>query len=120
VTLLEAVESVDAGDIYLQEWINLRGDELLTELREHVGRATLFLSKTFVNEYPGVIEKARSQSGEPTYYPKRGPADSELDPNRSVVEQFELLRVVDNERYPAFFEHRGHRYRLQIEKADYE
>jgi methionyl-tRNA formyltransferase len=37
-----------------------------------------------------------------------------LDQQRSLAEQFELLRVVDNVRYPAFFHWRGRRYELQV------
>jgi methionyl-tRNA formyltransferase len=35
-----------------------------------------------------------------------------------LAEQFDLLRVVDSERFPAFFEYRGRRYKLKIEKDD--
>ena len=51
---------------------------------------------------------------------RRTPADSRLDPDKSIAEQFELLRVVDNQRYPAFFDHRGRRYRITIEKVDHD
>ena len=117
VTLLEAAESVDAGDIYLQEWFDLAGHELLDQLRDQVAQATLSLCRTFVGEYPNVLRKARLQSGEPSYYPRRGPEDSELNPDKSLAEQFDVLRVVDSERYPAFFKIRGQRYHLRIEKA---
>ena len=35
---------------------------------------------------------------------------------KSIVEQFDLLRVVDKKRYPCFIEHRGHRYKINMEK----
>jgi methionyl-tRNA formyltransferase len=54
----------------------------------------------------------------PTYHPRRTPAMSELDPHKTIAEQFDLLRVADPDRYPAFFHFRGHRYVLKIEKAD--
>jgi len=41
--------------------------------------------------------------------------DSRLDIDRSIKEQFNLLRVVGNEEYPAFFEINGHKYLLKIE-----
>jgi len=47
-------------------------------------------------------------------YRRRRPADSRLDPDRTLAEQFELLRVVDNDRYPAFFEWRGRCYEVKI------
>jgi methionyl-tRNA formyltransferase len=57
------------------------------------------------------------QAGEPTWYARRRAADSRLDPDRTLAQQFDLLRVVDNDRYPAFFDLRGHRYRLRIDDA---
>ena len=53
---------------------------------------------------------------EATYYPKRTPRDSEIDPRKSIAEQFDLVRVCDPVRFPAFFYHRGHRYVLKLEK----
>ena len=35
---------------------------------------------------------------------------------KSLAELFDRLRVADNERYPAFFTHRGHTYVLKISK----
>ena len=37
--------------------------------------------------------------------------------SRSIAEQFDLLRVADPQRFPAFFDLRGHRYLVRIEKA---
>jgi methionyl-tRNA formyltransferase len=63
--------------------------------------------------------KPFSQSNErATFYRKRTPNDSKIDPQKSISSQFDLLRVSDPERYPAFFEHRGHRYKISISKMD--
>ena len=40
------------------------------------------------------------------------PADFEWDPQVSLAEQFEFLRVVDNVHYLSFFDWRGRRYRV--------
>ncbi len=58
------------------------------------------------------------QIGEPTYYRKRSPSDSELSWDKTLGEQFNLLRVCDPERYPAFFRADGHRYSVTIRKMD--
>ena len=50
------------------------------------------------------------------FYSKRNKKSNELDVNKSIEEQFNLLRVVDNERYPAHFNLNGHTYVLKIEK----
>jgi methionyl-tRNA formyltransferase len=59
-----------------------------------------------------------AQTGGGSVYPRRRPADSKLDPEQSIAEQFALLRVVDNRHYPAYLDWKGHRYTLSIEKAE--
>jgi len=56
------------------------------------------------------------QEGEPTYFPRRKPEDGELDVNKTIREQFDLMRVADNERYPSFFNFKGYRYKIVIDK----
>jgi ribosomal protein S18 acetylase RimI-like enzyme len=116
VTLIEAEDAVDTGRIYLQEWIELEGSELSADWRAKQARCTTSLCKRWVENYPASVETAREQQGDASYFEKRERAHSELDPNLSIVNQFELLRVVDNKRYPAFFNIRGQLYRLLIEK----
>ena len=58
------------------------------------------------------------QTGDESFYPRRKPDDSRLDPSRTLADQFHLLRVVDNERYPAFFESCGSLYTLRIRKVE--
>lgn len=112
VTLFEAVEQVDAGPVYGQEILQLDGTELLAELKHMQGEATTKLILNFIYKYPDV--SGREQEGQSTFYKKRGPGDSELDVNKSIAEQFNLLRVCDNEQYPAFFKYRGKKYKLKI------
>ena len=58
------------------------------------------------------------QKGSSTYYKKRDANDSKLDINKSIKEQFNLLRIVNNREYPAFFEIDGHKFLLKIEKFE--
>jgi hypothetical protein len=46
--------------------------------------------------------------------PRRRQSDSRLDPDKTIAEQLNLLRVVDEERYPAYFDYRGHSYHMTI------
>jgi UDP-2,4-diacetamido-2,4,6-trideoxy-beta-L-altropyranose hydrolase len=118
VTLIEAADEVDAGDIYLQEHIALQGSELNPEWRAMLAASTFSLCRQFVENYPAVLEQARVQAGEPTTYPRRRAVDSRLDSGKSIAEQFDLLRIVDNDEYPALFELYGKRYILRIEKSE--
>ena len=118
VTLFEAVSELDAGPIYLQKQLDLQGQELVGEWRVLQAQATLELCLGWVYRYQEVVEAAKPQLGEPSYYRRRRPNDSELDPDRSLSEQFNLLRVVDNECYPAFFKWKKKRYFLKIHSSD--
>lgn len=98
---------LDAGPIHLKTSINLNGAELVNEWRQLQAEATINLCLQWVDNYQDLINSAYPQKGVASYYRRRRPADSQLDPERTLAEQFDLLRVVDNDRYPAFFEWRG-------------
>jgi methionyl-tRNA formyltransferase len=118
VTLFEAAEAVDSGPIYKQVVIRFSGLELIDELRHAVMQATVDVCRSFVSEYPAVIATGIPQQGEPTFYARRYPKDSVIDVEKPVQEQFNLLRTVDNVRYPAWFEFKGKRFILRIEKQN--
>ena len=114
VTLFEAAEKVDSGDIYYREIVKFEGHELVDELRQKQGEKTVELVKKFIDNYLSIIGK--KQTGVESFYERRTSESSELDINKTIAEQFNLLRVVDNERYPAFFSYQGHRYIIKIFK----
>lgn len=114
VTLIEAADKVDSGTIYAQRWIEFSGHELVDELRAAQAQATRALCREFVDDYPASVERGVGQHGEESFYPRRGPEDSRLEPEQSLADQFDLMRVVDNVRYPAFFDWRGRRFELHI------
>jgi hypothetical protein len=118
VTLFEAADQLDSGVIYDQDWLEFEGHELIDELRRVQAGTTLLLCMRFIDRYPKRVDSACAQVGEPTFYPRRKPEDSRLDPAKSINAQFDLLRVVDNVRYPAYFDLRGFHYRLMVEKFE--
>jgi methionyl-tRNA formyltransferase len=116
VSLLEAEDQVDTGAIWAQRHLVLEGHELYDEIN-----AKLFaIELDLMNE--GVASLGRKTSAPqdervPTHYRRRSPEDSRLDPDQPLAGQFDLLRVADPERFPAFFDLRGHRYLIRLEKA---
>lgn len=116
VTLFEAQESVDAGAIYAKEHIMLNGTELLQEIKHQQGLVTKRLIHQFISQYPKI--KGVKQTGTSSFYAKRTSNNSELNIDKSIREQFNLLRVCDNERYPAFFTIGNTKYILKIYKDD--
>ncbi|MEM5581298.1 formyltransferase family protein [Roseibium sp. AS2] len=116
LSLFEMDGTADTGPIVKQSTITFKGHELNDEIRDALGRCVVDICMDYLKAETRPV--AVAQSGDPTWYRRRKPADSELDPHKSIAEQFQLLRVVDNERYPAFFTINGHRYTLKIAKAD--
>ena len=114
ITLFEAADIIDSGKIYLQDTIKLSGNELFDELKDLQGQKTINLITNFLKNMQ--IIRAREQIGKPTFYNRRGPEDSRLDINKTISQQFNLLRVCDNKQYPAFFIKNGVKYLLKIEK----
>lgn len=117
VSLLEASDPVDSGSIWLKTRFILEGHELLPEINAKLFDAELFLMSQAVDKFESI--KPSPQVGDPgPYMPKRSPADSRLDPAKTIGEQFELFRTIDPHRYPAFFDYRGKRYLIRIEKDE--
>jgi UDP-2,4-diacetamido-2,4,6-trideoxy-beta-L-altropyranose hydrolase len=117
-TLLEAVDDVDSGPIYDQIWIELDSSDLVDDWRKKLAIATGELAMRFIEGYPKTTTQKRNQVGEATYYPERHPSDSQLDINKSIAQQFNLLRIVDNDNYPAFFVLDNNEYILKICKKN--
>ncbi len=116
-TMFEAGNGVDNGDIYFQNTLVLTGYELNEELREKQARFTINMCLEFLQSY-STLCLPREQSGVESFYAKRTPKDSELDIKKSIESQFNLLRIVNNNDYPAFFELGGRKYTLKIEEKD--
>ena len=117
LTLFEAAEDVDTGDVYVRDEVVLDGHELLPEIHFRLGSAIVQMCLIFIRDYDRLVSNPAPQIGEATYFPRRTPDDSKLDVDRSIRDQFNLLRVVDNERYPAFFEHLGKRFVIEIRES---
>src|SRR5262249_46617754 len=113
-SLFEAADHVDSGVVYGRETIQFDGTELIDELRAKEAKVIMSLALNFIDTYPP--GSGEVQLGEESFYKRRKPEDSEIDPSKSIIENFNALRVADNERYPAFFSHKGCTYVIKIYK----
>jgi len=115
IVVFEATEELDAGDIYLKDYIYLDGTELYEEIKNKQGKKTISLILKFLEKYPNIIAIPQANIPE-TYYERRSTKNDQLDINKSIKENFNLLRIVNNERYPAWFEYKGTKYIVKIYK----
>jgi methionyl-tRNA formyltransferase len=111
LTLFEMGSGVDNGSVYLKSTLRLDGNELLPVIRNKVIKEELNMVDTFLSQWP---MKSIEQQGEPSYYPKRTKENQKLDIDKTIAEQFDKIRVADNEEYPLWFEHRGATYEFKI------
>ncbi len=116
ICLFEASDGFDEGNIALKDVIKLDGHELCPEWRDLQGQKTIEICQKLISSNAPI--KTIVQQGKSTSYKRRNKEHSRLDPNKTIAEQFQLLRVVDNYRYPAFFDYKGHRYKIKVEKYD--
>jgi methionyl-tRNA formyltransferase len=115
VSVLDAVASVDKGDIWLQTHFELEGHELFDEINKKLFEAELNLMTSVITTHKKIAPIPQKGIGE-RYYRKRAPSDSFIDLNKPISEQFNLLRVCDPNRFPAYFEYLGHKYQITVRK----
>lgn len=114
VTLFEVSDGFDEGDFYLKDSFKLDGTELINEWQDKLYGC---IEKMIINFIKNIKKlKPIKQSGRALIYRRRSKADSELSINKSIKSQFNLLRVVDNKKYPAFFKYKNQKYILKIYK----
>jgi len=116
LSLLEAEDKVDTGPIWKKVEILLDGNELYDEINQKLFYAELQLITWACENVKTVVPVPQNES-ETNYLRKRTPADSEIDINKSLEEQFNQLRVCDPKRFPAYFYKNGCKYKIKIEKC---
>ena len=114
MSLIKAVKKVDEGPILLQNHFYLDGTELSDEIRKIQGDQILKKIKKFLINYPKI--NLKNQKGKGNFNKRRHPKDSELNINKNIRQQFNHLRINDNEKYPSFFNFKGKKYIIKIYK----
>ena len=114
ISLIEATSKVDSGDIFLQKQLKFNGTELYKEIREIQARGTFSIIYEFLENYPNF--KKQKQIGSESFYPRRKKDDGELDISKTIEENFNLMRISNNQSWPSFFYYKGNKYIINIFK----
>lgn len=117
LSLLEAEDKVDSGRVWKKLNIPVPKHALWDEINQQLFEAEVELINVAVEKFGTALPVPQKTAVDASYYPKRIPADSRIDVNKSIAEQFDLIRVCDPNRYPAYFEYLGIRYTLKLEKT---
>lgn len=116
LSLLEAEDKVDSGRIWKKLEITVPKHALWNEINHLLFEAEVELINFAVQNFGTVSPALQKATDTESYYPKRTPENSRLDVNKSLAEQFDLIRTCDPNRFPAYFDYLGHRYTLKLEK----
>lgn len=118
LTLLEASNKVDSGKIWKKLNFQVPKHALWNEINVQLFEKEIELIDFAVSNFKIVSPKPQDPNIEPTYYPRRTPDNSAIDPFKSIESQFDKIRICDPERFPAYIELYGERYKIILEKVN--
>jgi len=105
LTALRMVDEFDAGPVYAKEDLCLEGNA------ENIYIRASRLSARIIGDIIDNRPKPKPQTGEPKYFMRRTPAESQIPEIKSLDDLFDFIRMLDARGYPkAFLENRGVRY----------
>jgi len=117
LSLLEAGDRVDSGKIWKKERFTIPKHALWDEINERLFTAEVELIDFAVRNFEDITPVDQDLTQEPTYYTRRSPDNSRIDPAMSIESQFDMMRVCDPNRFPAFFDLHGKKYKIILEKV---
>jgi methionyl-tRNA formyltransferase len=118
LSLLEANDQVDSGRIWKKIKFPIPKHMLWDEINVRLFEAEIKLIEFAISNLEKVRPTTQEQLMEVNYYPRRTHEDSRIDASQSIASQFNKIRVCDPNRFPAFFELYGKKYKLILEKLD--
>jgi methionyl-tRNA formyltransferase len=118
LSLVEAEDAVDCGRLWHQIVFHVPKHVLWNEINSLLFAAEINLMDWAVETFHSAIPTPQLNEIKATYYPKRKAIDSRIDADCSISSQFDLIRVCDPDRYPAYFELHGYKYKIAIEKLE--
>ena len=107
VSALSAEDAVDSGPIWAKATFDIAKYALFDEINAAFFRTEIELMEVVKRMVLEGKEPIPQPEAAASYCPRRTPADSEIDNQRSISEQFDLIRTCDLDRFPAFFQLHG-------------
>ena len=118
MSLFEVNDGIDSGDIWKKIFFNIEKHEIASEINHKVSIKTIELMNFAIENFNDIKPIPQDDSNITTYLERRTPDDSQLDVGKTIAEQFNQIRIADENGYPCFFNHKGYRYKLTIKKYE--
>jgi methionyl-tRNA formyltransferase len=97
-----AAQELDAGDLIVQARFAIQDHYVAADLRKWDKEICVMLIELILKKSEAGPISARKQEGQPSTWPRRTPADNEIDVRRSFAELIPHLRACEDD-HPAFF-----------------
>jgi len=116
LTLFKVDSGMDTGMYYKKASVPIIETDTIDSLRIKAFAMTTQLAKSMILDAMATnAVLLHEQVGEPTYFSRRLPADSELDIDKTLKELWPLIRACHNDNYPAFFKVNGRKIIIKYE-----
>lgn len=117
VHLMEA--EVDKGDIVIQSAVEIGPFDTLRSVQRKVyASEPELVLRAIALLVEGKSPIPQNEEEASVYLRKRTPEDSEVDPNRPLIDLFGEIRASDADDFPAFFYHHGHKVCIRLWRPD--
>lgn len=117
-TLLTVADQIDSGDIWIKRTCSIAKDLIASEINRIIFDMEFDMIVFAIFNYENIMPIPQKKLNDLKFYTKRDPNMSELNVNKTIAEQFNLLRICDPKRYPAFFILHDRKYILKLEAVD--
>lgn len=120
LSLIDAADNIDTGDVWKKISLPVKKHALWKEINHILFQGELELMTWAIHNHANIVPEIQDVIETATYWPRRTEKDSRLEIEKSIKEQFDLLRICDPDRYPAYFEMHGRQYKLRVDYYDEE
>lgn len=114
LSAIKVVKNLDAGPVYLKKQLSLDGSAQEIFLRA----STLIFEEMMPQFFCGTLTPI-PQQGEPTFFKRRTPEQSELKDTLNLEQIYDYIRMLDAEGYPNAYIRMG-KYKLTFQNASLE
>jgi methionyl-tRNA formyltransferase len=118
VTVFKATAECDAGPWAFKASFAIEPQDTIATLRQKDVAISVEMFQCLIQALSDGTLALHEQVGTPSYWRRRAPPDSELDPAQPLANLWDRIRVCDNIDYPAFFRVNGRKVVLRYEVED--
>lgn len=97
ISAIKCVKRLDEGPIYLKENLDISGSA--QEIFNRASKVICEMIITIINKKP----VPRQQTGDPTYFKRRTPEQSDIKNCENILQTYNLIRMLDADGYPKAF-----------------